>query len=328
VAIRFAGTDAVNLLLLTSVVASWVPFQRTTAPDWNPLPFTVSVNAGPPAVAVVGAILPIVGPLAIVKLTAFVVSVLDSTVTWAVPGAAIRFANTGAVTWVSLITLVASAAPFHCTAVPVVNPVPFTVSVKAGPPAVALLGLSELIVGVTLKFTRLEITPPEATVIWAVPANRSRFGVAAAVSWFAFTTVVASGVPFHCTVAPEAKSLPFTVSVKAGPPAAALVGLTLLIVGAASTAKGTAFDATPVVAAVIWAVPGVVSRLAGTAALSWFALTKLVVRPDAFHRTVDPELKFVPFTVKVKPGAVAVAELGVMLVIVGTGAAGGLMTPA
>jgi hypothetical protein len=326
-AMRFAGTEAVNRLLLTNVVVSWVPFHCTAAADWNPLPFTVSVNAGPPAVAVVGEILLMFGPLAIVKVTTFVVKVFDTTVTWAVPGVAIRSASTGAVTWVELTTLVARAVPFHRTTEPVVKPAPFTVSVNAGPPAVALLGLRELMLGVTLKLTKAEVTPPDATDTWAVPAKRSRFPGTAAVNWFALTTVVGSGVPFHCAVASEAKPLPFTVKVNAPLPAAALFGLMLLMAGGANTVKGTAFDVTPVVTTVICAVPGIESRLAGTAAVNCVADTKVVLSDEVFHCTAEAAPKLVPLTVRVKPDAVAVALVGEMLVIVGVGGGAGLIVP-
>jgi hypothetical protein len=124
----------------------------------------------------------IFGPVPIVKLTALDVSVLVSTVTWAVPGVAIRFANTGAVSCVELMTLVAKLAPFHCTTAPDVNPAPFTVSVKAGPPAVALLGSRELTAGVTLKFTAFEVTAPDARSTAAIPAKASRFAGTVAVN--------------------------------------------------------------------------------------------------------------------------------------------------
>ena len=78
---RLAGTDALTLLLLTKVVASCVPFHSTEAPDANPLPFTVSVKAGPPAVALVGEMLLILGPAVTVNVTALDVSVFERTVT-------------------------------------------------------------------------------------------------------------------------------------------------------------------------------------------------------------------------------------------------------
>ena len=50
-AIKLAATVAVNWVLLPKVVGCAAPFQSTMAPDTKPVPFTVSVNPGPPAVA-------------------------------------------------------------------------------------------------------------------------------------------------------------------------------------------------------------------------------------------------------------------------------------
>ena len=48
VAMSEARMVAVNCELFTKVVARALPFQFTTDPDTNPVPFTVSVNLGPP----------------------------------------------------------------------------------------------------------------------------------------------------------------------------------------------------------------------------------------------------------------------------------------
>ncbi len=72
----------------------------------------------------------------IVKLTGFE----PATVTLALPAAAIRLAGTAALNCVALANVVANGDPFHCTVEPERKPVPVTVSVKAGPPAVAELG--------------------------------------------------------------------------------------------------------------------------------------------------------------------------------------------
>ena len=77
--------------------------------------------------------------------------------------------------------------------------------------------------------------PPQgfATVIEAVPAVAIREAGTVAVSCVEETNVVASAVPFQFTVEVETKFLPFTVKVNCGPPTAAQVGLTELIVGTA-----------------------------------------------------------------------------------------------
>jgi hypothetical protein len=63
-----------------------------------------------------------------------------TTVMLALPVLAIRLAATDAVSSVALTNTVESGEPFHCTVAPERNPVPFTVSTKAGPFADAELG--------------------------------------------------------------------------------------------------------------------------------------------------------------------------------------------
>jgi len=77
--------------------------------------------------------------------------------------------------------------------------------------------------------------PPHGvtTLIEAVPALAMRAAGTAAVSCVAETNVVVRAVPFHLTVEPETKLLPFTVSVNPGPPAVVQLGLSELTVGTA-----------------------------------------------------------------------------------------------
>src|ERR1035437_1389724 len=92
----------------------------------------------------------------IVNCSAFDVALAPFvTLTCAVPAEARSPAGTAAVNWVLLINVVCKAVPFHCTTDPGTGtwselklgtkPVPFTVSVNAPPPTVALLGAMEVI---------------------------------------------------------------------------------------------------------------------------------------------------------------------------------------
>ena len=83
----------------------------------------------------------------IVKGRALDTTLWFSTVTEAVPAAAMSLAGIWAVSWVALTKAVVRAAPFHCTPEPLTKLLPVTVSVKAAPPATALLGESVLNVG-------------------------------------------------------------------------------------------------------------------------------------------------------------------------------------
>ena len=72
-------------------------------------------------------------------------------------------------------------------------------------------------------------------------------------------------------------------------------------------------------AAVTLILPGEVIRLAGTAADNFVAPVNVVVSADAPHCTVQPAVKFAPFTVSVKAGPPAVAETGFSAEIAGAG---------
>jgi hypothetical protein len=133
--------------------------------------------------------------------------------------------------------VVVRPVPFHCTVDPETKFVPVTVSVKAAPPAVALEGESEAAVGMGLlmvKVRALDVPPPGeglTAVTEGVPAVAISLAEIAAVNCVALTKVVVRALPFHCTVAPETKFVPVTVSVKAAPPAVALEGESALRVG-------------------------------------------------------------------------------------------------
>ena len=183
----------------------------------------------------------ITGALAIVNVLAFDVPPHGvTTVIEAVPAVAIREADTVAVNWEEEPNAVTRAVPFQFTVDPETKFVPFTVSVKPEPPAVAQVGLSELIVGAALivNVCAVDVAPGHVglvTVIDAVPAVGMREADTVAVSCVEEPNVVVSAAPFQFTVDPETKFVPFTVSVNPGPPAVAQVGLSELIVGLALT---------------------------------------------------------------------------------------------
>ena len=90
----------------------------------------------------------ITGVAAIVNVCAFDVPPHGvTTVIEAVPAVAIREAGTVAVSCVVETNVVVSAVPLHFTVEPDTKLVPLTVNVNCGPPAVAQVGLSELVVG-------------------------------------------------------------------------------------------------------------------------------------------------------------------------------------
>ncbi len=95
-----------------------------------------------------------------------------------------------------------------------------------------------------------DVSPPETTVIAAVPATAIKFAGTEAVSSPVFTSVVANPAPFHRTDALATNPLPLTVSVKTGPPAVVLVGARDEMVTAAGDACVTGierFDTNPYV---------------------------------------------------------------------------------
>src|SRR2546426_72256 len=242
VAMSAAAIAAVNWVALTKVVVRAAPFQRTVEPLVKPVPLTVSVKAAPPTCALVGDRLETVGTGLLIEN----VNTPDvppsgpdrTTVTDAVPTAARSAAGMAAVSRAVLTKVVVRVAPFQRTVDPFTNPVPLTVSVKAAPPTVALIGVSPVIVGMGLltgNVCAAEVPPPGAgvnTVTCGVPAVAMSAAGIAAVSCVALMTVVVRVLPFQRTVEPLTKLAPFTVRVNASPPANPLPGVRLLTVGA------------------------------------------------------------------------------------------------
>lgn len=149
---------AVICVLLTNVVALGAPLKFTIAPFTKPTPLTVSVNAVEPATALEGKREVSVGTgLLIVNDTAFDVPLGAGlvTATVAVPAVAISAAVMAAVSCVALTKVLVLAAPLNFTTDVDTNPVPLTVSVKAAPPAVALVGEMDVSVGAGLLMVKV-----------------------------------------------------------------------------------------------------------------------------------------------------------------------------
>jgi hypothetical protein len=228
-----ADTDAVNWLPPMKVVGKADPFHITVAPDTMLDPFTVRVNAAPPAIAEFGLRFDSesVPDGLIVNVNALEVAAPGfCTVTFAVPCEMMRAADTEAVNWLAPMKVVEMVDPFHCTLAPLRNPEPFTVRVNAGVPAAAEFGLrldSEAAAGgLIVNVNALEVAAPGfCTVTFAVPCEPMRAADTEAVNWLALTKVVETVDPFHCTLAPLRNPEPFTVRVNAALPAAAEFGL-------------------------------------------------------------------------------------------------------
>src|SRR5438477_80722 len=293
-----AAMAAVSCVALTKVVVRVAPFHLTVLPLTKPVPVTVSVKAALPADVLAGAGAVIVNVWApeVPPSTPGIV-----TVTWAMPTAAMSEAGIAAVTCVGLTRVVVRAPAFQPTLAPTSNPVPVSVSVNPAPPAVALEGDSVVSVGppaLTGRLSAADVPPPGAavvTVTLATPATARSVAGIAAVSWVALTKVVVRVAPFHLTVLPLTKPVPATVSVKAGPPTRALLGVRPVSVGAGLfTVNVCAAEVPPPgagVTTVTCGVPAVARSEAGIAAVSWVALTSVVVRAAPLQRTLEPLTK-------------------------------------
>src|SRR5579872_290908 len=154
------------------------------------------------------------------------------------------------------------------------------------------------------------------------------------VNCVAFTKVV--GVrfcPFHCTIEPETKLEPLTMSWNAWL-AGAVAGLRPpeLIAGSNGCAlmvKDTRLElAAPGLRTPMNTLPGAVSSAAGTSAVKWELSTKMVASAvgvaPATNCTTDPATKLVPTRLMLNPACPAVAPLGKTPLVLMTGAAGGL----
>src|SRR5437868_6603381 len=144
-----------------------------------------------------------------------------------------------AVNWVVLTYVVLRELPLNRTTELPLKLVPVTVKSKVASPTVLLVGKMLPIVGAglfTVKFKAGMDAPPPGvefvTVTGMVPPVNISEAAITAVTWVpAPFTVPAWSVAPNCTVAPLTKLPPLTASVKVAPPAVALVGKSVLVVG-------------------------------------------------------------------------------------------------
>jgi hypothetical protein len=180
-------------VLLTNVVPRSAPFQRTTEVLSNPVPITVIVKPCLPTDALLGDR----------KLKETVVAVPDTVNGQAFdsppPGTGVNTVTSGELTteisdaeivvWIfrSLTNVVARSAPFQRMTETGRNPLPTTSSVNPVPPAVALLGESEVMpgrgfVGVTTNGSAFDVPPSDTpnalvglnTVICDAPSDSNK----------------------------------------------------------------------------------------------------------------------------------------------------------
>ena len=196
------------------------------------------------------------------------------------------------------------------TLAPLANPPPFKVRVKAGPPEVALVGdidESVRVAPVTEKFTAPEVPPPGAgfvTVTGKVPTVAISAARIAAVTCVELTNMVVLATPLNFTAEPFTKLLPLTVSVNAAPLATALVGEIVVIAGTGLVTLKLCGPVVPPPGAgfvtVTFSGPAVKSCAPGIVTVS--VLPPLDTTPPESALlpkfTTDPDIKFVPVSVK------------------------------
>lgn len=172
-----------------------------------------------------------------------------NTSTPTVPESSKSLLGIDAVNCVLLTKVVVRAAPPHFTTDPLTKLLPFTVNVNEGPPPTAVVGDIDVSTGTGLlivKVSAFEVPPPSSglnTVTGTVPTCKTSLAGTDAVNCVALTNVVVSATPFHITVEPLTKPLPFTVNVNVASPAVPNVGDSEVATGTGLLAAMTSITA-------------------------------------------------------------------------------------
>jgi hypothetical protein len=335
-AMSTAGTVALSCVGLTYVVGRAVvrlaAFVHCTAEHGRKLvPTTLSGKPAVPAVALTCEMDVIVGTASddaaeIVKEAGAELTPELDTVIDAVPAEAMSEAEIVAVSCVALTKDVTRAEPFQSTTEPFTKFAPFTVRInpEGVHDAVVLSTVeaeddSEEIEGAAIV-NEMDVgdAPPPGPLVdtrtLAVPAVRKSAGGTVAVNCVALTLVVSNVVGvelpglIHCTTEHGRMFVPVTVNVCAGLPAEADVCDSVLIPGAGSAAgvvsvKGNPLDTPTEFVTETTGDPGNAASAAEIVAVNCVgvALLKVVGCATPFQFTTASLVKFVPFTVSVKP---------------------------
>lgn len=151
-----------------------------------------------------------------------------------------------------------------------------------------------------------------------------------AAAWLALEKVVGRGAPFHKITESSPKLLPATVSVKAGPPSATVLGAMLVspgAVAAGSIVNGMVLDWWPLVGLRTPIEMGAALEIseAEMVAVTWLAFEKVVWRGAPFHKMTESGAKLLPATASVKAEPPSVTALGAILVMAGAATEGGVL---
>src|SRR5262249_2732756 len=144
------------------------------------------------------------------------------------------------------------------------------------------------------------------------------------------STVTVRAWPPTVALAPAAKPVPVTVSVKAALPAVTLAGLRVLMLGVGftgATVSGRAADVPPPgagVNTVMLGVPAAATSLAGMAPVSCVDETNVVVRLAPLTWTIEPLVKLEPVAVRGKAAPPADAVVGLVVDRNGAGVGAGV----
>jgi hypothetical protein len=209
-------------------------------------PVTLRVRALLPGAAVVGdsAVMAGTGLLTVNDVTTDGFPPGFSTLTKGVPATAIALAGMDACNVVEFVYAEETVADPNFTIEVGANPVPTIVSVKDGPPAVALAGLNPPTVGCVLDGSivivaagdvpPLEKPTPNSgflTEMAIVPGDAMAEAATVVVNCVELTNVNGCTAPLKSSVAPCTKFVPLMVSEKPGDPATTLGALIEEIVG-------------------------------------------------------------------------------------------------